>query len=257
MIAQPRDELHESIRSNDRERIRSLVQRRVVQLNTTLQDTSQSPLCYACECADQKTVTCLLELGADPNYAMYHCFLPVVAAANRYLPDGATADGIAIDIMQLLIRYGAEVHTYRLPEFPHYVSPFFIAIKRGRMGLVELLLEHGFVPGSFHEEWWTPLCLAAAYGQAGTVRLLLARGADSNGKRKDGRTPLHAAVVHNLECDPDETVGDEAHLAVIRELLGQRADACEGDGKETILESAQRRANEEMIAVIMKASMAV
>jgi ankyrin repeat protein len=97
----------------------------------------------------------------------------------------------------------------------HGATALDVAVKRGDLSVVEVLLENGVKvapvgPPRMRAEFgkvsrsmgfsggfirsWTPLMHAAGSGNVEIARLLLAKGADVNAKTKEGRTALSTAI---------------------------------------------------------------
>lgn len=124
-------------------------------------------------------------------------------------------------------------------------TPLFYAAERGRLELVELLIQHkanvnaravpredlgytlsGYVVREFNatnetEIGETPLHVAAAAGQTAVVRLLIQHGADINASSKSGGTALFAAV-------------RSKHVDIVR-LLVEHGAELDVDGMESPL----------------------
>ena len=69
-----------------------------------------------------------------------------------------------------------------------------LAVKTGKVGLVEMLLAAGIPLDHRNHDQVTPLHWAAARVKPEVVRLLVARGADIHAVERDGWTPLHWAA---------------------------------------------------------------
>lgn len=96
---------------------------------------------------------------------------------------------------------------------PNGVSPIEEAVAKGRVRVVEYLLNQG-VPVSGGDGSSSLLEVAVANGRLSLVDLLLRRGADVNAKGIAGSTPLHVAIAYRfpaivqrlLEAKPDLNV---------------------------------------------------
>ena len=73
-------------------------------------------------------------------------------------------------------------------------APLYVALRRERADVVELLASSGADLNARPRHNDTPLCYAAGHGLVGMVRLLLAKGANANARIEDerfaGRHPL-------------------------------------------------------------------
>lgn len=119
------------------------------------------------------------------------------------------AAGGYVDIMDLLIQHGADIHattlmntntTLRKPKrlSPcHCLStPIMTAANHGHVPAIELLLHHGVDINMPQAACNSPLSLAAINGHIPAVRTLLHNGADVNTIRR-GTTPLVKAIQAN------------------------------------------------------------
>ena len=76
------------------------------------------------------------------------------------------------------------------------VRPLAVAIQRGHVSTVDLLLDHGASPNS-RLSYQPPLTEAISYRQQAVARRLIERGADLELKTEGGYTALHEAVRAN------------------------------------------------------------
>jgi ankyrin repeat protein len=76
-------------------------------------------------------------------------------------------------------------------------SALFLAVRRGRGALVELLLRAHALPNASDMHWRTPLRLAVEAGNTAVAAQLLDAGGDTEIAADDGRTPLWAAARRN------------------------------------------------------------
>jgi ankyrin repeat protein len=84
-----------------------------------------------------------------------------------------------LDVVQLLLRHGADVNTPGLWGR----TPLLFASVRGHLEVVRWLLEHGAdVSAKDADDDFTSLHLAARYGRFETVRTLLKYNADTNAR---------------------------------------------------------------------------
>ncbi len=73
-------------------------------------------------------------------------------------------------------------------------TPVFFAIPRGRVEVLEALLEAGADVNAHDITGLTPLHVAAWWNQTGAAEILLAHGADLEARDDFGSTPLHVAA---------------------------------------------------------------
>lgn len=119
------------------------------------------------------------------------------------------AAGGYVDIMEMLIQHGADIHattlintntTLRKPKrlTPcHCLStPIMTAANHGHVPAIELLLHHGVDINVPQAACNSPLSLAAIHGHIPAVRTLLHHGADVNTIRR-GTTPLVKVIQAN------------------------------------------------------------
>lgn len=119
------------------------------------------------------------------------------------------AAGGYVDIMDLLIQHGADIHTTTLSNTNttlrkpkrltpcHCLStPIMKAANHGHVPAIELLLHHGVDINVPQAACNSPLSLAAVHGHIPAVRTLLHNGADVNTIRR-GTTPLVKAIQAN------------------------------------------------------------
>lgn len=98
-----------------------------------------------------------------------------------------------VDIIRLLLHYGAEVDAGANDEFP----PLYRAAQAGQRAVVEELLAHRpDLEARETRTWQTPLFAASVKGFHAIVSLLLAKGAHVDAQDRDGRTPLLAMAIN-------------------------------------------------------------
>jgi ankyrin repeat protein len=144
--------------------------------------------------------------------------------------DGYTALMIAsykgrADIVKLLIECGAKVDARDSRDH----SALFHAVVRGQSEIVKILAENGAdVNASFETLGRTPLTLASSYGYPEVVKVLLEHGANVNAKSNAGWAALcYAEIGSKVE---DLTAGERAWYSETIRLLraaGAKPDACD------------------------------
>lgn len=98
-----------------------------------------------------------------------------------------------LDIIRLLLQYGAEINAGAIDEFP----PLYRAAQAGQCAIVEELLKHGpDLEAREARTWQTPLFAASVKGFHDIASLLLAKGARVDALDRDGRTPLLAMAIN-------------------------------------------------------------
>src|SRR5690606_28348352 len=103
-----------------------------------------------------------------------------------------------LDVVELLLEKGADRNGYK------YYSPLIVAVCNGQLDMAKLLLEKGAdTEYTDSPPKTTALHEAVALKNIDMVNLLLEFGAEVNAQDQDGRTPLHLAV---QECSTKLTV---------------------------------------------------
>jgi|SRR3989344_483883 len=101
-------------------------------------------------------------------------------------------------IAKLLLEHGADV----IKLTANYVSPLILAVTRNDKDMVKLLLDHkADVNYSGVENRYNPLMMALKQNNSDIARLLLEHNIDTNFQDKNLNTPLHIALLHNINKD--------------------------------------------------------
>ncbi len=228
---------------------------------------SHTPLHRAAEYNnDPAMVELLLDRGADVN------------AKNRYdwMPlHEALANNENLEVARILVERGADVNGWAewidrdilfiLRDPIKGDSPLMMAIRRGEMWMIVLLLDHGADPG---RALWTAvdkgekktvelllnrgadvdaatnaLAHAAMMENPGIVRLLLDAGADPNAKSRRGNTPVHMWTQRS--ADPE--------IAALLLDRGADVEARNGDGETPLHRAAGESflSTADMIALLL------
>jgi ankyrin repeat protein len=113
----------------------------------------------------------LLELGADPNLDDQSGFPPLIAAlsAGRVEP-GASARTDVLEILELLLSYGADPHQRGLNDW----TPLHMAVAERNLPALKLLLERGADPHlkTRIDDYETPREMAESAGLSEFASLL-------------------------------------------------------------------------------------
>lgn len=232
------------------------------------------PLHVAICLEQEKAATFLLELGSDPTVIDNH--------GSNTLHYAAWA-GFDSLVSQLLDRR-RKLNNMLETSFPAFhdtdlegnkvvdinardsigMTALHIAVERGHLHVVKLLLEHKVDFEIARKNGWTPLHSATRSGDEAMVELLLGAGAKTNVFTEKKSTPLHVAVElgpgyetlvqHLLESGADVNALDEygwtpLHTAVVHKLesisvklLDAGADPnLSGDFNQTALHEAVYR----------------
>ena len=188
------------------------------------QESTSTPLYFACLSRDHLTAKILIEYGADADPAstgnkpfdnvhrppLFGAILgnelPIVklliesgANVNTIAldspagPYGAPAsplsyacqNGKSVEIIQCLVDHGADVNAY---------SPLHKAVVEAKFAAVQLLLDAGADVSALDSKGYSPLQLAAAGGAPLMVEALLIAGAVANPQEEEHRSPLSTAA---------------------------------------------------------------
>ena len=147
------------------------------------------------ELAKPKT-TNLMDAAAKGNVNDVKFYLRSDPAAlkrpneNGMYPIHRAADNGRLEVVQLLLKAGADVNT---PHATVQATPLQYAASGGHVEVVRTLLDAKANVNATDSTGRTPLMWAATNGQAAVVELLLARGADANQKTSAGWTALKYA----------------------------------------------------------------
>nr|XP_022308640.1 uncharacterized protein LOC111114568 isoform X2 [Crassostrea virginica] len=159
-----------------------------------------------------KTVECLIEMGADVNLCNHEGYSPLMAACehghehiaqllimknakvNSRNEDGESPLLVACEfghesIAKLLIVKNAEVN---LCDY-YGNNPLLAACQTGHNRIAELLIDKGLEVNTCNRRGNSPLYMACTNGHESTAELLIKKNADVNLCDKSGRSPLHMA----------------------------------------------------------------
>ena len=105
---------------------------------------------------DEACMRLFLDKGADPNIPGY----------RGYTPLGTAVANSSLEIMELLVSYGANLHGQR----DLFLSTF--RREHDAVAATKFILEHG-VDANAHTRYGPPLHVAAEYGEEEMVQCLL------------------------------------------------------------------------------------
>ncbi len=218
----------------------------------------KTALMVAAEKGQLKTVTLLVEHGADVNYGENTTAL-MFAVHQRHL-----------DVAKYLIENGADVN-YR--DCDNDESALTIAIQQGEPKTIKFLLENGADINAKDSDDETALMRAVQKGHLEIVKFLVENGADINAKDSgDGTALMLASQKGNLEivkflvengADINAKDGDDettlmlavkkGHLEMVTFLVGNGADVNAKDKSgRTALVFAAEEGNSEIVEFLVK-----
>lgn len=131
--------------------------------------------------------------------------------------------------------------TAQRPDGSEGKSTLHVAVERGHLRIITLILESGISINCRDDSDQTPLHLAAKCHWPGVTELLLARGAELHCKDRQGRTPLHVAA----------QVDNEMSLRTLLAKHPSQVDCKDASGK-TPLYYAIESSNERMVQLLLE-----
>ena len=145
-------------------------------------DTENTPLHFAVENRHDNVVETLLKLGADVDTKNIHGYTPLMTAFSQ--------NQIAIAKMLLKNNANLKEATDKLGT-----NPLHIAVKKGHLDLIALLIEHGADIECRKKDGLTALLYAVGYKNIDALQILIDHGANVNTPAivKDAITPLQKA----------------------------------------------------------------
>lgn len=149
-------------------------------------DNVCTPLQQASSGGHLETVALLLEAGADPNFV------------NNRQKSAVTCAWVARqwEVLELLIEAGGKITPYDGTAPIHHAAmdPSTRALERYIKDGEDVNLKVA-ATSTIYRKGWTPLHFAALMGNIRNIDALLAAAADPNVIGRDGKTPLHCAVM--------------------------------------------------------------
>jgi ankyrin repeat protein len=232
------------------------------------------PLYRALVLQNQLLVDTLLGLGADPNAndhrgdpllftAMSVGSGPGSVALIRAKADANAHDSIGMsalvfamsldqaEIMAALIKAGADVNVpSAASDGGAAAAPIFLAIRSGKLDIVQQLIAAGADVNAHDQQGSTPLHRAVLVRPAeyttGLVTTLLRAGADPNAMRPKGGTPLHN-LIFSADNLPAPVVAQVATLFAQHGADVNLAAAFDG---ATPLDIARGKGNQEAVQLL-------
>ena len=136
-------EIDDAFRKGDLAKLRTAVEDASYVPNGPMPLAIGSCLEYAIYHSPLEFIRTLLEIGADPNPTSHSGFPPMIAAlsCSRSRP-GSTARADVIEILRLLLSFGADIHQRGINDF----TPLHMAVSERNLRAVELLLQAGANP---------------------------------------------------------------------------------------------------------------
>lgn len=226
----------------------------------TLDSSGSTPLTWACDRGDERTVDQLRKAGAKINATAETGGRSALWAATEsdhtdlisYLLDhgahvnwqsetlgtplyAAVSNG-NLEVVRELLRLGADVNL----KGGRHMRPVNAAAYYGQMTVLEVLLGHGAIMESDERySYGNALGAAARSGQAEIVRYLLRKDCDANPKMATYRSPFVAAA----------TFG---HAETIRVLLDHRVE--DSSQVQQALEIASKRGKIDVVQLLFNSS---
>ena len=176
--------LHILAESRNRELLEAVLDRYIIDVDTILDHTGQTPLYSAAEHGSKETVKALLRAGANPDI-QYRYGETALHYAGKHGP---------VDIIRTFLeaRANPNIRDRNLRTALHFVSE---RRDDGVAEIVSLLIDYG---ATTDDQAWlghTALHSAAWYKDDTIIKALLKAGANTNIQDRDKQTPLHKATI--------------------------------------------------------------
>ncbi|KAM3182948.1 hypothetical protein ACTXT7_011318 [Hymenolepis weldensis] len=177
--------LHTAVYANQRSIVNLLLEFGV-DIEAQVERTKDTALSIACSHGRLEIAEDLLARGANKEHRNFSDYTPLSLAAS----------GGFVDVIQLLLKNGAEINSRTGSKLG--ISPLMLASMNGYTEAVKVLLENGAdINAQIETNKNTALTLACFQGQADVVKLLVERKANIEHRAKTGLTPLMEAASGN------------------------------------------------------------
>jgi hypothetical protein len=190
--------LHNAIVADRVDYVRAAVEARWVDVNSSIPAPvymEGTPLVtIAARAGSVDVVRYLIAAGADLN-AMTPAYESALMLATYFPTDGEVSSRHE-QVAHMLVEAGASVNSH-----PYSYTALAYAAYQGRDQLIQYLLKNGaqvntgFTPAQAHVN--TPLMMAAIQGHVSSALLLLRAGADARARVINGHTAAELAAKHN------------------------------------------------------------
>jgi ankyrin repeat protein len=190
----PARDIHDAAKSNDLEKIKSLVQADTALLQAK-DPGGNLPLHWAVYRGNVQVVRYLVVQGTNVNAINKEEFTPLHMAALSQ-SDNA-------EIAKFLLHHGAEIDGVARGSCPagivcarfllSYKTPLDLAASNGNSAVAKILILEGADPNGGSKSW-RPINYFSQYGLAEMVELVLEKGVSPNTPDINGNTPLHMAA---------------------------------------------------------------
>lgn len=190
----PAREIHDAVKSDNLDRVKSLVQADPALLHAKDQ-RGNLPLHWAVYRGNVPVVRYLVVQGTNVNAINKEEFTPLHTVALSQHDDA--------EIAKFLLRHGAEIDAVGRGSCPAGIlcarfllsgkTPLDLAASNGNSAVAKILIMEGAAPNGGSSDW-RPINYFSQYGLAEMVELVLEKGVSPNTPDINGNTPLHMAA---------------------------------------------------------------